>query len=216
MKAGLTVALSALLLAGCGSQDPSVNVDARDEGGGANALGDLNLQTAAPSQAELLQRVRAAMGGVLQHPNEAVYSNVRSGSGGAVCGTVNLGPSGHNEVRQFVVTSAGGAVISRAAAVHYEDATDSFADQYIQSCASTSELNTIGPGIPRPPPLPPEAINAVTLPPEALPPEPQAPAPGTPAPGSRWGQPPATPATPPPPASGDANSFSSAVRHAQH
>jgi hypothetical protein len=138
-----------LLLAGCGSQTPS------GAGGDAQSAADnallANLAAEAEAKAEdparLKARVEAAMAAILRNPKKAHYSGIRSGTGGAACGQIELaqarGKAGG--FLPFVVTPEGAAIVSPSARISFDDPADPFPDAYIKYCATPDELKTLAP-----------------------------------------------------------------------
>ena len=192
------IALTTLMLTGCGSPgqvQPS---------GETSAVANEALPSAPAPAGELEARVVRAMGQILREPASGRYSGLRSGTGGSICGTVNLGQrvGGDLGSRPFVITPAGAALLSASSRVDVADALDPFVDAHMRWCASPEELraiqenmrNILAPATLAPPPgeLP-------ELSPEPVPSDPP----------TRWRNAPRAP--PPNERVGDDDSFSNAV-----
>jgi hypothetical protein len=204
--------LALLLLAGCDSQEdapPEQTAGSQTPPPAVTPAG-----SAAQNPAQAAERAKAALAVILVDPKSARYSEVRSGTAGAVCGRVDSmqGDGKYSGARPFVVTPEGVAVISTAPRVMFGDPEDVFPDFYIRWCASPEELRTIGPNVALADRLGAEleAGGIETVPefdPADAPPVPEAPPPAAP-PGTAPAAPAAAPANPP---AGGEDSFSSAV-----
>jgi len=177
----LPLLLIPLLLAGC---------DDSSGGGTAAPPGDMPAagvgQTAPADPAAVhREKARQALAAILPDAERALYSDVRGGAAGAVCGRVdaNQADGGSPGPRPFVVTPEGVGLISSTAGIRFEDPEDLFPDFYIRWCATPEELRRIGPRIAAEntqdllPPEEPAPIVEAALPPEGPPavmPEPTA------------------------------------------
>ncbi len=184
-----------LLLSAC-------NNDPEPVSGSGNAAADLDVLPPAPSAAEPEQKARAAVGTIIQDPASASYANIRAGSAGSICGSVNpKGKDGRLQgFRPFVVSPEGVALVSATPQVMFTDPADMFPDFHIRYCAAPEELPALerqmseqraqadgndvnlfdlpapAPAIPELPPPPPAAAAP------AEPPPPPRPRPGPPPP----------------------------------
>lgn len=138
--------LAAALLAGCGAQDEPAYNEAPVQ---VPALPVDNGATTELSEAQLRARAEEALGQILRDPSAARYADLRNGSGGAVCGMVELpqGPANLRGPRPFVVSPAGVAVLSASPRVNLNDPADPFADSYMRWCATPEELGALQQGM---------------------------------------------------------------------
>jgi hypothetical protein len=143
-----------LILAGCGRQAPKDVVDNEAVAAGAEANAELanamaSLPNGAADPAQLQALIDRAMPLALPNAKDALYRNVRAGTGGSACGEVAQKPAGRAApaFRPFVVTPDGVAVVGTQARIAYEDPNDFLADAWIRWCASPEELQTLGPQI---------------------------------------------------------------------
>ena len=136
-----SLAAAALLAAGCDSGGGPAGSGPGDSGvsaDGASADASLSPEEAA----RLRARAVAALTRVLPEAASAAYSNVRSGSAGAICGELDAGDALGR--RPFVVTPNGAAMIGLTSDLPLADPNDPFPDLYMQYCASIEELRRIG------------------------------------------------------------------------
>jgi hypothetical protein len=194
-----------LLLSACHSEAPTE---------GNEQVEQSVVPAAAPGAqdpAQLRQRVIQAMTAILPDAASARYGDVRSGTGGAICGTVEAKQGKAAGFRPFVVTPQGVAVISTAPRILYDDPSDIFADYYIRWCASPEELRRLGPELQSAagslPPVPPPDLSD---PGPAMAPA-DTPAPPPPGVRRQEADKSAPPAPTQPAASADEDSFSKAV-----
>jgi hypothetical protein len=129
--------LTALILAGCDSRGGSGGGSGVSADHGA-LVGNLAAGVTPEDAALLRSRAAATLAQVLREPASAVYSNLRSGSAGTVCGEVADG--GESELHPFVVTPEGVAIVSASPTLRLENAIDPFPDYYLQYCATPEEL----------------------------------------------------------------------------
>ncbi len=208
--------LALLLLAGCGSEDGG---GGRGAGEGALPGLDPAANQAAADPAALEARAAAALVGALHDPASARYSNIRAGSGNAVCGDVDSKqPDGkYSGFRPFAVSPEGVGVVSRTTTVMFNDPSDLFPDFYIRYCASPEELENLGGRVARgdpalTTPIDEQTLNSVAPAPElptTIPADPPQPAPAANAPEPPRREPPATAA---PSGTGEEDSFLKAVK----
>ena len=173
--------------------------------------------------AKFQQQIGQSLAPMLFDAGSARYANLRSGSGGAVCGEVDAKQEDgkFSGFRPFVITPEGIAVISTASRVLFNDALDIFSDFYIRWCATPEELQRLGPEIRARSEAtnqlgdlpPPETAVVEPGPIPMPPPEPAPPPEPTPArpSDSRWGQATKPGNVTPPARPKDEDSFSSAV-----
>jgi hypothetical protein len=165
----LLPSLACLALAACGPDAPS---------GGNQTGAPGNAAAAAAPGAELMPRVLAAMAALGIDPASSQFSNIRSGSAGAICGSLAVrGPEGTQAPPvPFLVTPEGAALVSATADLGWDVPEDMFPPAYARWCATPRELDEMRAAIAASPaPPPPEEE---PLPPaEPLPGEESAPAP---------------------------------------
>ena len=195
-----------LALVACGSNGSGASDDSQAAAPVENAAGPA-------SAASHLPRVLAAMAVLLADPASALYTNLRDGSVGSICGSVAVPrPDGtHAPPVPFVVTPDGLALVSATPRLAWDAPEDPFPTAYARWCATPEELDAMRAAIaasPAPPP-PEEPPPAEELPEDD--PAPQAPPPPS---RPRVARPPARPPTtrPEPPADPNDVSFTNAVR----
>ena len=152
------LATAALLaLAACGSDGAADDNQAAAPAGNA---------AAAAAGARLMPRVTAAMAVLLADPASALYSGVREGSAGSVCGSIAVPRTDgtHSPPVPFVVTPEGVALLSATPQLGWDAPEDPFPPAYARWCATPEELEEMRARIaasPAPPPpdeeLPPPA-----------------------------------------------------------
>lgn len=203
----LQLSIALALVAGCDSRGGE-SMDAAPEGQAPAAAGALPAQGGDPV-AQAQQRAVAALSILLPDARSARYAEVRAGTAGAVCGTVDAKQADgkYSGPRPFVVSPEGVAVVSTTPLVNFDDPEDVFPDYYIRWCATPAELRTIGPRIALPEAPPPTVDDIPELlesdiADAAAPAEPPQPLPEPPKAKAKASAPPAAP--------GD-DSFSSAV-----
>ena len=138
-----------LMLSACDSQAPKVN-SAKEEA--ARQVAEIEASLAAAGgqdPAGLNGRAHAALTSFLTDPGSARYFDVRSGSGGSICGQVeSKQPDGASTgFRPFVVTPEGVGIISDTPQIGFGSPGDLFPDFYIRFCATPEELARLGPEI---------------------------------------------------------------------
>ena len=138
--------LGAILLVatGCGSDERSAESRQAEEALLADP--DLAPRPLTPEEAaQLRARAVAALRAVLPGAAEATFSDVRRGTGGAICGSVDpTAGRTTGAARPFIVTADGAAIVSATPDLRLEDPDDPFPDLYMQLCASVEELRRIG------------------------------------------------------------------------
>ncbi|HYG30651.1 MAG TPA: hypothetical protein VD887_10610 [Allosphingosinicella sp.] len=143
----LLPSFACLVLAACG----------RDaESGGDQAAPPANAAAAAPG-AELMPRVVAAMAALGIDPASAQVSNLRSGSAGAICGSLAVRTPDGTQAPPvpFLVTPEGGALVSATGNLGWDAPEDPFPPAYARWCATPRELEEMRAAIaasPAPPP----------------------------------------------------------------
>jgi len=204
----LSAAVLCLALAACGSDE---NADA----GNNQAAGPAENAAAAPgSAADPMPRVLAAMEGLLVDPSAALYSNLRPGSVGSICGAIAVPlPNGTRAPPvPFVVSPEGIALVSATPHLAWDMPEDPFPTAYARWCATPRELEEMQAAIAASPARPPPDQS---LPGDPLPggnmvePAPQPPLQPPPQPEPRATRPPARPE---PPSDPNDVSFTNAVR----
>ncbi|HEX8217318.1 MAG TPA: hypothetical protein VF577_07625 [Allosphingosinicella sp.] len=201
-------ALSFLALAACGS-------DGSGASGNNQAIAPTDNGAAAAPATDPMPRILTAMATLLADPASALYSSLREGSVGSICGAIAVPQPGgaHAAPVPFVVTPGGEALVSATAHLAWDAPEDPFPTAYARYCATPEELEAMRAAIaasPAPPP-PEEPPPAEDLPlDEAIP----APVPVPPPPRPRLTRPPAQPpaARPEPPSDPNDVSFVNAVR----
>ena len=183
---GAFAAAIALALAGCDSSGGGGGGRAAEEPVPQFELANGSAILSAEALAQLRARVDTALRGLLLQPLSARYSNLRTGSAGAVCGQVAEGAEG--APRPFLVTPDGNGFVSATPALALNDPNDPFPDLYMRYCATADELRLIGrtletmapapdPMVPPSIPIPPveeEMEQPVAEPPPAQPARPRA------------------------------------------
>ena len=138
-RTALLCALAGGWLSACDSSPPTAG-----GGGGSPAdpvLPEVN-RSSGEDPARLLARAQAALALLVPNARAAHYADVRSGSGGAICGKVEIGATG--VLYPFLVLPGGSALVSTAPELRLEDPEDPFPDLYMQHCASVEELRQLG------------------------------------------------------------------------
>ncbi|MEA3017836.1 MAG: hypothetical protein QOI38_2558 [Sphingomonadales bacterium] len=146
----LLPSLVCLALAACGP-------DAQPGGNRAPPPGNAAAAVAAPG-AELMPRVVAAMAALGIDPASSQFSNLRSGSAGAICGSVAVrGPDGTQAPPvPFLVPPEGAAMVSATAELGWDVPEDMFPPTYARWCATPRELEEMRAAIAAAPAPPPE------------------------------------------------------------
>ncbi|HEX8365147.1 MAG TPA: hypothetical protein VF603_07680 [Allosphingosinicella sp.] len=162
----LLPSLACLIVAACG---PSA-----ESGGDRAAVLPGNEAAAAAPGAELMPRVLAAMAALGIDPAAAQILNLRSGSAGAICGSLAVpSPDGTQAPPvPFLVTPEGAALLSATGNLGWDVPEDPFPPAYARWCATPRELEEMRAAIAASPASPPpeqEPPLAADLPPEEEP-----------------------------------------------
>ena len=129
----LSLTASLLALAACNSDGSPDNNQAAVPA--ANAA-------AAAADARLTPRVLAAMAVLLADPGSALYSSVREGSAGSICGSIAVPRTDgtHSPPVPFVVTPEGVALLRATPQLGWDAPEDPFPPAYARWCATPQEL----------------------------------------------------------------------------
>lgn len=201
----LLSALSGFALAACGSNGNGAS--------GNQAAAPVQNAAAAAPAADPMPRVLAAMAALLADPASALYSNLRDGSVGSLCGAIAVPqPDGsHAAPVPFVVTPGGEALVSATPHLAWDAPEDPFPTAYARWCATPEELEAMRAAIAASPPAPPpeDPPPADDLPLDEAAPPPAPPPPPRP---RLTSPPPRPPAARPEPPDPTEDSFFNAVR----